>query len=141
MACLDISLHVLRPVRPQVVEGDSSFSTIDAMVTVVVRFFNNRLSSDNQRESELLPVLRPVIVKRIRMNEISVFIIDFFVVYSTSMVYFLSKYYIFPDWTQKYRIEIHCTELIVFQIFSILETILVNWFLKFQIHFLSLKYF
>ena len=47
--------------------------------------------------------------------------------FPTKMVYIFLKFYVFLDWTQRFRFQIHCTELIVFQFSVILDTILVNW--------------
>ena len=48
-----------------------------------------------------------------------------------SLFNFLLIDYVFPDWIRKYRIEMHCIELIVFQISVILQTILLNWMQQF----------
>ena len=47
--------------------------------------------------------------------------------FSSAMVYIYFKFYVFPDWTQKYRIEILCSELIVFQMTVVLHTSMLIW--------------
>ena len=71
-----------------------------------------------------------VIVKRYRVNtqtfrRIRRFLIPF----SSAMAYIYMYFecYVFPDWTAKYRIEMHCTELIVFQMTVVLHTSMLNW--------------
>ena len=69
-----------------------------------------------------------VIVKRYKVNSQAFRNIrKCLIPFSSAMVYIYFKFYVFPEWTQKYRIEIYCTELIVYQITGILHTILVNW--------------
>ena len=47
---------------------------------------------------------------------------DLVIMVSMAMVYICFWIYVFPDWIRKHRIEIHCTELIVFQMAVILHT-------------------
>ena len=55
------------------------------------------------------------------------FIINYLTFLPMALVYIYFKFFAFFDWTQKYRIEIHCIELIVFQVMAIVDTILDNW--------------
>ena len=74
-----------------------------------------------------------LIVKRCKLNGTSLrkrifrFVIFCFILLSMAMVCIYFKFYVFSDWTQKYRIEILFTELIVFQISVIIATYMVIW--------------
>ena len=56
---------------------------------------------------------------------------DGLLVFSLAMVYMYLEFCLSPKWTEKYRIEILCTELIVFQMMAVLHTILLIWKPKF----------